>query len=78
MFCTAIPIVDDVIAELDETFTALLSSLNGQFIAVNPASSSATILIRDDDGRSMYTIYICVKLSLNLILPIIYHHRYCI
>ena len=51
VFCTPIDIVDDNIAEGPEDFSALLSSLNGQFIAIEPTASSATVTIMDDDGN---------------------------
>lgn len=50
-FCDTIPIIDDNIAEGPEQFLASISSLSGQFIAVNPARSSATVTITDDDGK---------------------------
>ena len=51
VFCTDIPIIDDNIAEGNEDFSAIISSLNPQFISVDPAQSSATVTILDDDGK---------------------------
>ena len=51
MFCTPITAIDDNIAEGTETLATVISSLNGQFIAVNPARSSASVEILDDDGK---------------------------
>ena len=51
VFCTPISAIDDNIAEGSETLLAMISSLNGQFIAVNPARSSALVEILDDDSK---------------------------
>lgn len=46
MQCPSIPILDDTIVELDETFSVLLSTSN---LAVNLIRDSASVLIRDND-----------------------------
>ena len=51
VFCENINIVDDNIAEGPEDFLVLLSSLNGQFVTIEPTASSATVNILDDDGK---------------------------
>ena len=51
LFCTTLSAIDDNIAEGSEIFLAEISSLNGPFIAVNPARSSALVEILDDDSK---------------------------
>ncbi len=44
--CSSIPIINDTIVELDETFSALISTSNP---SVNLIRDSASVLIRDND-----------------------------
>lgn len=57
VFCTPINAIDDNIAEGSETLSAVISSLNGQFIAVNPARSSASVEILDDDSKLILPLF---------------------
>ena len=51
VFCRSISINDDNIAEGPEDFLVILSSLNSQFVTIDPSGSSATVTILDDDGK---------------------------
>ena len=48
--CSIVTVLDDIVVELDETFSVLLSSFN-EFVDITQAS--ATVTITDDDTVSI-------------------------
>ena len=59
--CTSIDIEDDTLLECDHSFTVLAGTIACDVNpAIIPSSTSATVVIEDDEGNNAHLMIICV------------------
>ena len=58
-----INIIDDNIAECDETFTLTLSVPSSPCGLVSGSDSTSVVMIRDDDGRRSVSDYVVLSMT---------------
>ena len=58
-----INIIDDNIAECDETFTLTLSVPSSPCGVISGSVNTSEVVIRDDDGRRSVSVYVVLLLS---------------
>jgi len=59
----SVPIIDDNIAECDETFTLTLSVPSSPCGVISGSDDTSEVMIRDDDGRRSVSDYVVLLLT---------------